>query len=67
MVQKEKDQSDSSDRYKIIFEMMEEEKIIQGENFDNELEVSSDTIRTIALFKEFQNNNLDSSFIFTKS
>lgn len=64
----QKDQNQSPDRFNIVFEKLEEEKKNQGESFVLELEASSETNKTISLFKEFQESMIESSFtIFTKS
>ncbi len=64
----QKDQNQSPDRFNIVFEKLEEEKKNQGENLVLELDASSETNKTISLFKEFQESMIESTFtIFTKS
>jgi hypothetical protein len=55
-------------RFNIIFKKLEEAKKEQDFNFNIELEVASETNKTISFFKEYQDSMMESSFtILTKS
>lgn len=61
-------QIQETDRFNIIFVKLEEAKKEQDENFILELDASSETSKTISLFREYQDSMVEPSFtIFTKS
>ena len=51
-------------RFEIIFEKLAEAKTEYNSDFSYEFEQISETNKTIALFKEFQDNIADSSYSF---
>lgn len=61
-------QTQDNSRFNIIFVKLEEAKKEQDENFILELNASSETNKTISLFKEYQDSMIESSYtLFTKS
>jgi hypothetical protein len=55
-------------RFNIIFEKLAEAKKEQDFDFNLELESATETSKTISLFKEYQDNMMESSFsIITKA
>jgi hypothetical protein len=62
------DKTQDTGRFNVIFVKLEEAKKEQDENFILELDASSETNKTISLFKEYQDSMVESSCtIFTKS
>jgi hypothetical protein len=54
--------TNDSDRFNVVFQKLDEMKVSQDDNFKICMEQSAEANETIALFKEFQESIIQSSY-----